>query len=278
MTALVLVSAVLCQADPLPPETGWHKHFQAVAEEYVVETSGAKPVACKLKPPPVLRWNQPVRGGDDGAVYVWLRGGRPAVIGTIFAWPLPDGRRNVVHELHSLDTVPLSVDWQGRVRWTPDKAGVTFASIPEAPVPAKSAPQRLVQMRALARKFSARSIDGNEKDWELRLLPAPLYRYEIEEPKDALDGGIFVMAQGTDPEILLLIEARQENGTWTWQYAAGRFSDRKLRLKLGDEEVWSVDRSTFEDRKGAYFVMNAETRELPGEAAEEKPIGKRLAE
>ena len=86
------------------------------------------------------------------------------------------------------------------------------------------------------------------------------------------------LANGTDPEILLLIEARKENGVFTWQYAAGRFSDRKLRLNLDDQEVWSVETSTFEDRKGAYFVMNAEKRELPGEAAEEKPIGKRMAE
>ncbi len=40
-----------------------------------------------------------------------------------------------------------------------------------------TAPKRLVQMRAIAREFTASSHDAKGERWELRLLPKPLYRY-----------------------------------------------------------------------------------------------------
>ena len=65
-------------------------------------------------------------------------------------------------------------------------------------------------MRSLAREFNGRSLSDQGQAWELRLLPQPLYRYESTDP-DVLDGALFtlVSSAGTDPEIILLLEARK---------------------------------------------------------------------
>ena len=95
-------------------------------------------------------------------------------------------------------------------------------------------------MKALSRDFSAtiKSLEGEVS--ELRLLPQPLYRYE---PKggEVLDGSLFSFALGTDPEVLLLIEARRIKDAWSWQYAIARFNYAELSAKFKDEQVWHVD-------------------------------------
>jgi hypothetical protein len=56
-----------------------------------------------------------------------------------------------------------------------------------------------------------------------------------------VDGALFafVSTAGTDPEVLLLIEAREEKGKMHWEYAFGRFSDWELRVARNDKEVYA---------------------------------------
>ena len=79
---------------------------------------------------------------------------------------------------------------------------------------------------------------------ELRLLPTPLFRYHAAQT-GVIDGALFALVStaGTDPEVLLLIEAKEEGGKVRWEFACGRFSDRSLHVKRGDKEVWSRVRS-----------------------------------
>jgi hypothetical protein len=162
------------------------------------------------------------------------------VVGSIFSHPA-DGRtrRVVCHELHSLSTAVLVVDGNSPNRWEPHAPGVDRKPVPGAPVPAESAAQRLAQMRSLAREFSGRSLSDRDESWELRLLPRPLFRYESTDP-EVLDGALFalVSSAGTDPEIILLLEARETTaGPW-WYFGAARFSDMNLWLKHKDKEDW----------------------------------------
>src|SRR5262249_57146973 len=87
-------------------------------------------------------------------------------------------------------------------------------------------------------------VDGEGKKWDLRLLPAPLYRYP-EARSGVTDGALFTLVSnaGTDPEVLLLIEAREVGGKLRWEYACGRFSDRSLYVQRRDKDVWSSVRS-----------------------------------
>ena len=78
-------------------------------------------------------------------------------------------------------------------------------------------------MRELTRDFSA-SIGRKVYRHELRLLTQPLYRYEHKEGQ-VLDGALFAFAEGTDPELLLLVEARQrKDQPAEWQYAPARMN------------------------------------------------------
>ena len=61
-----------------PPPTDWQPYFRDLARSYRITPNATPDEPLVLHEPPVLRWSQPVRGGDDGALYVWLRDGRPA--------------------------------------------------------------------------------------------------------------------------------------------------------------------------------------------------------
>src|SRR5262249_7817981 len=160
-------------------------------------------------------------------------------LGSIFSQPdtkLP-GRR-VYHEFHALDTEKLLVSRTGALNeWKP-QAGLDRKELPDAGAPAATAGARLVQMRRLAPGFSGYEEDEEGKRWDLRLLPAPLYRYPAAK-SGVLDGALFALVSnaGTDPEVLLLIEARAKGGKSRWEYACGRFSDRSLHVWRKDKEV-----------------------------------------
>jgi hypothetical protein len=95
-------------------------------------------------------------------------------------------------------------------------------------------------MRRLAQEFAGHSIDRDEKRWELRLLPTPLYRYPAAKT-GVVDGALFTLVSnaGTDPEVLLLIEARESDGKLHWEFACGRFSDWELHVQRKDKEVFA---------------------------------------
>jgi hypothetical protein len=99
-------------------------------------------------------------------------------------------------------------------------------------------------MRRLAQEFAGHEVDGEGKRWELRLLPAPLYRYRAAKA-GVVDGALFTLVSnaGTDPEVLLLIEAREGGGKVRWEYACGRFSDRSLYVQRNGKDIWSSVRN-----------------------------------
>ena len=79
--------------------------------------------------------------------------------------------------------------------------------------------------------------------WELRLLPQPLYRYKSTDP-DVLDGAVFafVTSAGTDPEALLVLEARKpaDKDRPVWHYAVARFTDLNLWVRHKGKEVFTA--------------------------------------
>ncbi|HET6881847.1 MAG TPA: hypothetical protein VFI31_16905 [Pirellulales bacterium] len=232
-------AAVIGEERPGIKNSGWQPIFKSMAEDYRIAPANDPERQFKLQLPPVFRWTQPVRGGDDGALFVWLDRGRVAAVGTIFAWPQADERRVMQHEFHSFATTPIKAVWRGRTVWSPAK-GVHRTPVPEAPEPAASAAQRLRQIKTIAAGFNGNSVDNEDGRWELRLLSNPLYRYALEEQHEVLDGALFTLTQGTDPEVLLLIEATHVGDGYQWQYCCGRFSDYRLTVRYVEKEVWSV--------------------------------------
>jgi hypothetical protein len=218
--------------------------YRGEAAGYVIYRDRSRKEKVELRREPVYSWTNPIRGGEqDGDVFVWTCRGRAEAVGTFFSYP-STGPRNLNHEFHSLSTSVLDVDRPGGAnQWTPQAPGVDLVKIQDGPEPARSPTLRLSQMRELTRAFSASTEDLEGKRWELRLLPQPLYRYESTDP-DVLDGAVFafVTSAGTDPEAILLIEARKPAGSPAaapiWHSGVARFSDLKLVVRHKGKEIY----------------------------------------
>lgn len=197
-----------------------------------------------LTPQPVKRWRNVVRGQKgDAMMVIWAHKGRPVAMAGIYPW---EGKMS--HEFDSLSRQDkLVARDKGNIIWSPASAGVNFKDVPGAPKPAKTPAERLRQMKAIAERFKA-TLTGWQGDnadrEELRLHPRQLYRYDlanVKEPEpDLLDGGLFAYVQGTDPEVVLVLEAIGTAEKAGWQYALVRASSGGLEVKLGNELVWSV--------------------------------------
>ncbi len=244
----------------------------ADAASYSIFRDVGRTQKVELSREPVYRWTNPTRsGGQVGEVFVWTYRGRPEVIASIFSHPTTDGLRTICHELHSLSSEVLVVDRTAAEQWVPQVPGVDLKPVEGAPKPAGNQGLRLTQIRALAREFSGRSLSLEGKAWELRLLPRPLYRYESTDP-DVLDGALFalVSSAGTDPEIILLLEAQVGKLGSQWLFGAARFSDMSLWLSHKNHEVWSALRSPEStrdhDAKHRYrFYQDRRIPELTGD-------------
>ena len=114
LVALALaVLGVSSRADePTKTESPWQKLFRQHAGDYHFTFEDERKVEATKEP--ILFWSQPVRGGDDGGVFLWTSAGRPIAIGTFFIWPLPEGGQGVTHELHSLTPEAFEAEWHGR--------------------------------------------------------------------------------------------------------------------------------------------------------------------
>lgn len=218
------------------------------AEAYTFAVESAPKKALELKKEPILEWSNPIRSGvQQGVIFLWLRDGRPAALGSI--WSAPVGRlkgRKITHEFHALDSEKLLVSRPHALNeWKP-QAGLARKEFPDAGAPAATRTARLAQMRRLAQEFTGYEIDKEYKRGrgELRLLPTPLYRYP-EAKSSIVDGALFALVStiGTDPEVLLVVEARKAGGTTRWEYACGRFSNWDLHVQRKDKEIWSSVRS-----------------------------------
>jgi hypothetical protein len=202
--------------------------------------------ATALTPVPVIRWRNVVRGQEGEAMMVvWPHNGRPVAMASIYPW---NGK--MCHEFDSLsrENKVIARDMD-RVIWSPETAGVEFKDVPKAPKPAKTAPERLRQMKAIAEGFKATMtgwMADNSDQEPLRLLPRPLYRYDLTSAKDPdpklLDGALFAYVVGTDPEVVLVLEAVGTAEKADWQYAFARATSGGLEVKLGDLVVWTADK------------------------------------
>ena len=237
---MLLMCLLLAAADP---DGGLAKKMLPIyvkeAETYSIAVESNPKKALELKREPIFEWLNPARSDQQGAVFVWLRDGRPAALGCVFSHPhakLPG--RQVMHELHALDAEKLLVTRSEYNQWKPE-AGLARKELPDAPAPADAPAARLLQMKRFAQEFSGVSVDRDKKEWELRVLPTPLFRYPAART-GVIDGALFALVStaGTDPEVLLLVEAREVDGKLRWEYACGRFSDWELRVKRKEKAVF----------------------------------------
>jgi hypothetical protein len=216
--------------------------MQAALQSLVPESEASLPkAALTFASTPLLRYSDPTRGGIKEAAInvlldagVWRLGseGRPTALVTVEVYQAPDASRVMAYEFLSLSEARFTLRHKTRkIRWDATESGLQLKELPEAPRPASTAAARLAQMRQLARRFAAKER-VNKELIECRLLTQPIDRYQSEAAK-IVDGAIFALANGTNPEIGVVLESDGEH----WRYGILRLSAAELTVTLDGRQV-----------------------------------------
>jgi hypothetical protein len=216
--------------------------MQAAMAALETKSDDLKPKALTVAPTPLLRYSDPTRGGVKAEssnnllvdATVWRLGteGRPTAIVTLEIYRHPDGTHVLAYEFLSLTATRFSLKHKTEeVRWDATESGLTLKELPDAPKPAAAAAARLAQMRQLARRFGAKET-FNKETVECRLLAQPLDRYQSEAEK-IVDGAIFALANGTNPEIGIVLECDADR----WVYGIVRMGSAAATVTLDDRQV-----------------------------------------
>lgn len=274
MVFVAVLSSSLCAQDrELAQNEAWLQTlFQKEAQRWEMWVGPGQKRKAEIVAEPVFRWQNLSRAnGQSGAMFVWNDDGRPVVIGGVFSNP-ENKRRIIMHEFHALGPdrlFPVFRDSQSK--WLPG-AGVTLNPLPESPNVEDTAAKRTLQMRTIARNFSANTTDAEGQRWELRLLPRPLYRYDKPQG-NVIDGALlaFVSDAGTDPEIILVLEARREDDRTAWHYRTVRMSISDLFVDYQGERIWTSLRNDlngmFGNKDNTYcLIRDRLIDDMPAEA------------
>lgn len=251
---IVLVAAVLPADEPeKQPATdasqaeqrrkaGYLQAMRTLAEGLdVARLSAGGATECRMVENAVLNWSDSARHPDlivPGTAWIWHQRGRPLLIGEIYGRVDSIGSWNVFACNLSGDRLSLA---DGANKMTLAKGYYEPQEIADAPVVAKKKSERTIQMRDLADRFDAHQFW--KERFELRLLPKPIYRYEDAE-SGIVDGAIFGLVHGTNPEVLLLIEAHQTAAAARWKVAFGSLAGARCVVRLDRKEYWTCPEHT----------------------------------
>lgn len=226
---------------------------------------------------PLHRWNDPTREFSDGSLWAFGAKGRPIALATMELYGGPKGTSTWSYELISLAPGPIVGEAEGRyatldqpfnpqaggpLRWEPEGRGVEMRGVANTPAPARAEADRLRQMKAISGRISAREAGANRNDGretELRLMPRPIHRY-ADPDSGLVDGAIFLYAYGTNPELLVLIEARQSGDAVEWSCGFARLSRAALTVKLDGKEAWSRPYAESPPPRDPYFIVRTGRR------------------
>ena len=260
LSLLAVVFAVAISASAQEPAP-----FIDDARKYVIESVKDK-AKLTFNEKSLMNWTNPARQQERGAIYVWTLDERPLAIGSLFTYEVND-KVYAKHEFQSLAAGPLRSSFAGKLAWTPKGAGIEWRNFEDSPKAATTHVARLLQMRQLARPFRAELVSPKDDRTELRLISRPLIEYS--SPKNGvIDGAIFSFAVATDPEVLLLIEAFEEdmNGTKRagFRHAFARFHYWNVSVYDGDRKVWdapldkSHESNPIGDKKNIEKIYNSD--------------------
>ena len=199
---------------------------------------------------PVLRCSDPTRDEVDGALWLWIDGQRPVAALCLLYYT--SGKWNYENLLLSDEPVTLTgrPGWSWRPKPTPREWVTVDQPVPEA------ARARQQALRELARRMEASEVRRGER-FPLRLLERPIYSY-ADPQHGILDGAVFSISNGTNPEILALLEAAQADGKAQWRLSFGRLTAAEATVKLDGKELWNVPatNSGRQNPTDPYYALN----------------------
>lgn len=263
---LLVTMTVLAADEPARPTVLSVSRSHAAACQVFPTEHPEKPMTLRTEP--ILRRQQDTVGSSIGYTFLWVEeSGRPAALCDVFYFRNQQETRDMLNEWHSFSNQPLTAKGPGikdaeRTFMASPGPGLEWKPIPKSEAPAKTLSQRRTQMGQLARRFQVEMIDKKQQRHELRLLTTPVFQYESKNSEEFLGGGIFAYCVETDPEVLILLEARVVDSSPTWMYAPVATSVDRQFLKLDDKEVWSANPPVFHP-KSPHWIGFIKTVQIP---------------
>lgn len=207
-------------------------------KEYARETVITLPVAAEGSRPkatpvelPLIRYSDEEHRIPDATLWAWTHNNRPVAFQKVEGNNWGGGRQWTIC-FASLSEELITVTWPNSRTHAMTKPGLQFRPITDAEAPASNPRLRSNQMRTLKERFTARlgNSDGSSRAVS-RTLPKPLLEYTDPATKLPI-GAVFGMtASGTNPNVLLVIEARPApDGQLRWEYAHARMTGSSMEL------------------------------------------------
>lgn len=213
-------------------------YAKGVAESYGLRAGDGGPRKLTLLAEPVLRWSNPLGGRQaHGEIFLWTDGGLPAAILSLNEFTDKAGQKREEHEWCSL--AAGSIVAEGPYRWAPATGVLSPKRAEGAETPADSAARRMRQMHRLAQNIAGEKTTRDGVTRTLRLLSKPIYRYPTADG-EILDGAIFALVEHTDPEALVVLEARRQGSAFAWHYAFARMQSLGLTASYRGARVWEA--------------------------------------
>jgi hypothetical protein len=207
------------------------------ADTLRLSTLVPQPLPAEMVSTPIFRYSDELRKIEDAGIWIWTRGGRPEGVMKVERYPVGLHPSPWLFCFSSVSTNLVVAQWEDERTFKATKPGVQWKTLADKPLGNRTA--RLIQMRDLARRFSAELIgtpDGGNRR-QMRLLSKPLFRYP-EKLTEGGDGAVFgFTGTGTNPDFLLLLDETPGTG---WRYGLATMTAEGLVVKLNDELVWEA--------------------------------------
>ncbi|MBC7817402.1 MAG: hypothetical protein IAG10_10975, partial [Planctomycetaceae bacterium] len=223
-------------------ESPARKEAREHMSEFTVQSAAkGRDGLIEILPNPLLTFGDAARSAEAGTLWAWGKSGRPVAFLELY--------RNFgndqpwVHALTLTSPELIQLTGPNNQRWTPKKSHFVLKDVPNSPEVSAQPAIRLRQMKEISRRFEAHQFwDPDNSRFEMRLLVQPVHRYHDEASK-LIDGAVFVMAHGTNPEVLVQIEAHVAEKTSTWKYSVVRLGSAEMHVLLDGKEVWTEPRT-----------------------------------
>jgi hypothetical protein len=192
---------------------------------------------------PLLYYGDPTRDNDRGSLWGWGDKGRPVAL--LELWQGVNNRATWHLCVCNTSGRKVRATRGGDTWWSENDSEVELKDVPDAAAPSTDATKRQLQLNQLAKKFSGYEFwDPNNSRYELRRLEKPVRTYK-DEDDGIVEGALYILANGTNPEILVFLEARtdpKDKKKTSWQFAAGRSALAELHVDFDGKEVYQSPR------------------------------------
>jgi hypothetical protein len=194
----------------------------------------------ELAKSPVFRYDDQPRQLIDATLWVWTDQNRPAAFLKVEA--MDRVAKKWAFCFASASEQALTGEWPRAAKFHAKEPGAKFAKVPDADPVSDRGTERKRQLRGLGRNFSAQiAKDRGDRDKEtMRLLATPVMEYADPDSKLPLGAVLGFASNGTNPDMLLILEARKTADGLAWHFAPLRMTDGGITLSYGKKSVWQT--------------------------------------